>query len=129
MSSNTSGLLTERRVTIQVSEPADLGQALSWQPLVAQILTARSDANGGVLLLQLAKAFTWKGTLCEHLVARPRHKGSSIDLLLVGSALICAITRIPPDRLDAPDPLDLGWWRGGVAFIGEIVPQAGDGQT
>jgi hypothetical protein len=122
MSSTTSSPFTGRQVTIQLSEPYDLGQALSWQPLAAHILAAKADENDEALLLRLEKPFTSKGALCEYFVARPRHEGARIDALLVGSAILCAMTRIPPDRLQAADPFDLGWWRGGIACIGELVP-------
>ena len=122
MSSTISGPFTGRRITIQLSEPWDLGQALSWQPLVAHILAAKPDEKDGVLLLQLEQPFVIGETQCEYFVARPRHKGVKIDALLTGSAILCALTRIPPDRLHVADPFDLGWWRGGVACIGELVP-------
>ncbi len=122
MSLPTSGPFTGRLVTIQLGEPWDLGQALGWQPLVARILGVKQDEAGGVLLLQLEQPFVAEETLCEYFIARPRHEGVGIDGLLAGSAIHCALTRIPPDRLSAADPFDLGWWRGGIACIGELVP-------
>jgi hypothetical protein len=85
------------------------------------VIAAKTDERGGALLLRIQNPFIYKDVNCEYFVATPRHKDSSVDGLAMGRSVQCALIRIPPDRLKAEDPFDTGWWRGGVAAIGEVT--------
>jgi len=115
--------LTDKAVLIKLSDPWDLGESSAWKPLAAAVVAAKADDEGGALLVRLKSPFVYKDVRCEYFVAVPRHENCSVEDLTVGRPLLCAITRIPADRLEAEDPFDLSWWRGGVAGIAEIAAE------
>jgi len=113
--------LTGKKILIKLSDPWDLGESFGWEPLAAVIVAAKEDTAGGALLVRLERPFIYKDVRCEYFVAVPRHENSSVEALIAGRPVLCAITRITEDRLEAEDPFDLSWWRRGVAGIGEIA--------
>lgn len=114
-------LLTGKTLLIKLSDPWDLGESFGWRPLAAEVVAARVDDEGGALLVRMKSPFIYKDVRCEYFVAAPRHEDSSVEDLTAGRPVLCAITRVPEDRLKAEDPFDLSWWRGGVAGIGEVA--------
>lgn len=108
-------------VVIGLSDPWELGEQLSWKELDAKVLLGADSDRGGSILLQLDEPFVFRETLCEFFVASPRHEGNRLSSLLTGSSVFCNLTRIPPDRVSAKNPLDVSWWRGGVGCIGTLV--------
>jgi hypothetical protein len=112
--------LVDRQLLIRLGDPWDLGEFLRWQPLSAIVISAKADERGGALLLRISNPFIYKEMRCEYFVASPRHEDSTIEDLAAGGPVLCAITRVPEDRIEAEDPFDLSWWRGGVAAIAEI---------
>lgn len=115
--------LTGKTLLIKLSDPWDLGESFGWQPLAASVVAAKADDEGGALLVRLKSPFIYKDVRCEYFVAVPRHQNASVEDLALGRPILCAITCVPEDRLRAEDPLDLNWWRGGVAGIGEIATE------
>ena len=113
--------LTGKQVLIKLSDPWDLGESFGWQPLAAVIVAAKEDNEGGALLVRVEHPFIYKDVQCEYFVAVPRHENSRVEALASGRPVLCAITRVAEDRLEAEDPFDLSWWRGGVSGIGEIA--------
>lgn len=61
-----------------------------------------------------------KETECRHLVASARHENTSLDDILSGKPVPCALTLVPLDKFDPLNPCDVSWWRGGGAVIGDI---------
>ncbi len=115
--------LSGTNVLIKLSDPWDLGESFGWEPVPAVIVAARKDEGGGALLMRIDRPFVYKDVRCEYFVARPRYDGTTVDSLTTGGSILCGITRVPVDRLEADDPFDLSWWRGGVAGIGEVEPR------
>jgi hypothetical protein len=114
--------LTGKRVLIRLSDPWDLGESFGWEPLGAEIVAIRDNAECGALLLRLENPFIYKDVRCEYFVATPRHEGTSVqDMVTRKSPVLCGITCVSEDRLEAEDPFDLSWWRGGVAGIGDVT--------
>lgn len=60
------------------------------------------------------------GTECGHLVASARHENTSLDDILSGKPVPCALTLVPLDKFDPLNPCDVSWWRGDGAVIGDI---------
>ncbi|MHB1080657.1 MAG: hypothetical protein ACYC67_14735 [Prosthecobacter sp.] len=60
------------------------------------------------------------GTKCGHLVASARHVNTSLDDMLSGKPVPCALTLVPLDKFDPLNPCDVSWWRGGGAVIGDV---------
>lgn len=60
------------------------------------------------------------GTECGHMVASARHENTSLDDLLSGKPVLCALTLVPRDKFDPLNPCDVSWWRGGGAVIVDI---------
>jgi len=115
--------LKGKTLLIRLSDPWDLGESFGWEPLSAVVIATKADDKGGALLVRMKRPFIYKDVRCEYFVAVPRHENFSVADLAVGRPVLCAITRVPEDRLEAEDPFDLSWWRGGVAGIGEVATE------
>ena len=113
--------LAGRQVVIKLSDPWELGESLGWQPLSAVIVAAKGNDEVAALLVRLKQPFVFKDLRCEYFIAVPRLETSRLAALATGEPVFCAITRVGEDRLEADDPFDLSWWRGGVAGIGEVA--------
>lgn len=78
--------------------------------------------EGRALALRLSVPATLpSGKECHNLVASIRHANRTVDEIMAGHAVLCALTLVPVDKFDAARPCDLGWWRGNGAAIGDIL--------
>lgn len=110
--------LLNSRVLLRVSDPWEIGEAIEWRALEAQIVAVGDNA----VLLRLRSPFEHKGVSCEYFVASPRHGGANVNALESGNSVFCSMTRVPVEQASSPTPFDLGNWRGGVAIIGNLDP-------
>jgi len=109
------GLLVE----ILIAEPFELGV----RPLDATVVTSGGAADApGVLsvLLRLRDPILFRGNTWEYLVARPVKASKALSEVATNSTVGSAMTAVPKDRATSSDPLDLSWWRGGLAMLGSI---------
>ncbi|MBA3040134.1 MAG: hypothetical protein KJ670_14290 [Alphaproteobacteria bacterium] len=60
------------------------------------------------------------GKACHNLVASIRHANRTVDEIMAGHAVLCALTLVPVDKFDPARPCDVSWWRGDGAAIGDI---------
>jgi hypothetical protein len=60
------------------------------------------------------------GKACSHLVAYVRHENRTLNEIMDGRAVLCALTLVPDEKFDPKKPCDVSWWRGGGAAIGDI---------
>ena len=112
------------KVEIRISDPWELGDARSWEPLPGTIIKvqgAQSSRDEGILI-RLQEPLQYKEVDCEYFAANPRLVGGTFEQLLAGKDVFSDVTRIPPERAHSDDPFDLSWWRGGVAIIGNVAP-------
>ena len=57
--------------------------------------------------------------------ARPlRHEEHEVMEIVAGAKLCAALTCATEDQSRSADPFDTSGWRGGLAFIGDIVASA-----
>ena len=110
--------LLNTKVSMRISDPWELGEALQWQAFEAQIIAVSNDN----VLFRLLDPFVYKGTTCEFFVASPRHEGDRVDKLRNGTSLFCGMTRITSEQAKSTDPFNLTSWRGGIAAIGNLDP-------
>lgn len=110
--------LFNSRVLIRISDPWEIGEALKWEALMAQIVAVGDNE----VLLRLLNPFEHKGLLCEYFVAAPRHEGDHVNALDSGKSVFCSMTRILGEQATSPSPFDLSNWRGGVAIVGNLDP-------
>lgn len=108
------------RISIMLSDPWDLGEALKWQPLRGELLQITHDEHGGKALIELDERIIYRSFVCRYVVASPRHKGSEIGELQNGKKVFCAMTGISDEQAKSSAAIDLSNWRGGVSFIGDI---------
>jgi hypothetical protein len=111
-----------QHVILRISDPWDLGEAISWCPLEGELLKLEPDAHGGRALVRLGKPVQYKNSEWSYIVASPRHEGTAIDALQRGESAICAFTGITEAQAASSRPLDTSGWRGGLAFLGELEP-------
>jgi hypothetical protein len=115
-------------IEILISEPWELGESMSWRALVGQIEaigTGRRSAAGAsfdpTIMVRVQEPFAYRDQICEWLVGSPRYEdetASAKSQLADGQTF--NFVRIPAERAQSSDPLDITWWRGGVALIGKV---------
>jgi hypothetical protein len=110
------------RISISISDPWELGEALNWQPLRGQLLQTVDDEHGGRALIRLDNAISYQGSNWRYLVAAPSQLGSEIAGLHRGMKTVGAFTGISDQQAESSSPLNTSNWRGGLAFIGDIEP-------
>lgn len=103
------------RVNLFVSEPWDYGEG----PYCGYIYSVENRTDS--CLFRLMAPVFFEGQRAEYFVVRPRGKELDlIEVLLLGKRISCNVTMIPTERAIGPNPLDLSWWRGGVALVGDL---------
>jgi len=110
------------RISIAVSEPWELGEALKWQPLPGELLQVVNDEHGGRALIKLDSPINYRGSVWRFVVAAPRHQGNEIAALHSAKKVVGAFTGISDQQAESSSPLDTSNWRGGLAFIGDVEP-------
>jgi len=106
-------------VEILVSEPFEL----SVRPIKATVVTSGVAADSpGVLsvLLRLNDPIQFREISWEYLVARATKTSMDLSGIANNSTVDAAMTGIPQQRATSPDPLDISWWRGGLAILGSV---------
>ena len=103
-------------INIRISDPWDLGNALGWPELNGEII----NTNNKSVIIKLDDPFVYKDVRCEYFITSSRYVDQNFDSFLLKKILTCGFTRIPPAQIDSEKPFDLSWWRGGIAFIGNI---------
>jgi hypothetical protein len=110
------------RITISVSDPWDFGEAIEWKLLAGQMLQVADDDQGGRGLIMLDDAVNYDGSAWRYFVAKVRHQGDKITSLHSGKKVLSSMIGISAERAKSAQPLDTDHWRGGLAFIGDLVP-------
>jgi hypothetical protein len=95
------------------------GADLFGLPVAAVIRAIDSDSKS--LLLEFASPAQIDAQIYPFAVARPRLQRDDLAVLLTSGVLGCAVTCVPDDRFNPTKPFDLGWWRGGGAFVADVV--------
>lgn len=101
---------------MRISDPWELGEALKWEAVEAEIVSVVGDN----ILIRFLKPFTYRETVCEFFVASPRYEGDHIETLCKDKKLFCGMTLITPEQANSSNPFDLSRWRGGIAIIGNL---------
>ena len=114
--------MNTRRISISVSEPWELGEALKWRPMRGELLQSVNDEPGGRALVRLEEVIVYRGSVWRYVVASPRHPGKEIAAVQTGDKVLCAFTAVSEQQVEAGDPLETENWRGGLAFIGDFEP-------
>ena len=122
--------MNSQRVQITLSEPWDLGEKLQWESLQGELLQLVDHDGEGRALVRLDRALDHSGGVCKHIVASPRHRGSSIAAIQTGAKVVCAFVCVSEDQAESGDPFNTSSWRGGLSFIGDLtlVSQAQSGR-
>jgi len=109
------------RISVSISDPWELGEALKWQPLQGELLQMVNDEHGGRALIKLDNAINYRGSSWRYVVATSRHQGRPIAEIQNGK-VASAFTGISEQQAESSSPLDTSNWRGGLAFVGDIEP-------
>lgn len=103
-------------VTLSLSDPWEMGEALGWPTLRGAVVQRGAEA----WLVELTEPFSHSGTEYRFLVVSARH----FDSPLANAAtqqIACNVVRTTEERASGPDACDLSWWRGGCAMICSIT--------
>jgi hypothetical protein len=110
------------QISISVSDPWELGEALKWQSLRGELLQMVNDDHGGRALIKLHDAVNYRGSVWRYVVAAPRHQGNEIAGLQTGKKVLAAFTGISDQQAESSGALNTSNWRGGLAFVGDLEP-------
>jgi hypothetical protein len=111
------------KITITVSDPWAVGEALNWRPISATVVSMRPQQEQGTALIEFDPPLEYDGRHWRFGVASPRHVGDRIAALDQGPDLFAAVTTIDNDSSRSN-------WRAaterrgdGLYFIGNIQVQ------
>jgi len=112
------------RVSISVSEPWDLAQALKWRALRGEVVQTVDDDLGGWALIRLDDPVKHRGSVCRYFLASPRLDTKAIFELLAGDDVFCAFRGVSDQLAESGHPLDTSRPSGGLVFLGDAEPEA-----
>ena len=107
-------------ISITVSDPWDVGEAVNWQPIKGQLLKMEADEHGGKALVKFDAPVSYRGASYCYAVASPRIEGHHIMEVQAGKIVCSALTGISDQQAKSSNPMDTSNWRGGLAFIGDV---------
>jgi hypothetical protein len=113
------------RVTVTISEPWELGEAMQWCSLPGELQRVVDDGPGGRVLIKLDDPIKYRGLEWHYVVGAPRHAGDRVASLQAGQKVLSALTGITGQQAMSDSPFDTSNWRGGLAFVGDIEPVRG----
>jgi hypothetical protein len=124
-------------VEITVSDPWEFVTEHGSGPFAAAVVAAAQGAGSSqdLMLLRLAVPISHGSAICEYFVAGERSDHDRLADLLRDKAINCTLTRVPPEQALTNSPVDLSWWRGGIALLGSVrraetpTPEASDKQS
>lgn len=103
------------RVTINLSDPWDMGEALGWAAMPGTIVHRAAAA----WLVELDRPVFYSNTEYRLLVVLSRHEGRTLAQATLHD-VSCSLIRTTAERASSATPCDISWWRGGHAMIGSI---------
>lgn len=121
--------MSPSRVKITISDPWQLGEALGWRPMVGNVVRLEANAATNDALIELDTVVDQRAFPTRFVVATPRHIGESIEAIERGTVVTCSFTGISEEQAFSGYPLDLGSWRGGMAFTGTIARERSEPAT
>jgi len=100
-------------ITISISDPWDVGEALGWPTLRGVLLAFKHGDEGGSALVRLTQPVTFGGVQWHHLIASPRHVCDVIADIETEKGVTCNCIGISDGQAASDQPFDVSWWRGG----------------
>ncbi len=73
------------------------------------------------ILLELTPSLVCAHVTHTHAVAQPRSGKEDWNAWLTSGTLRCGVICIPQEYFDPSHPVDISWWRGGLAAITDVV--------
>jgi hypothetical protein len=110
------------RITVTISEPWELDEAMQWRSFPGEMQRLIDAAHGGRVLIKLDDPLQYRGSKWHYVVGTARHTGDSVASLQAGQKVLSALTGITEQQAMSDNPFDMGHWRGGLAFVGDIEP-------
>lgn len=110
-------------VEITVSDPWEFVTEHGSGPFAAAVVAVGHDTKASsqdLLLLKLVTPISHRGTICEYFVAGERSDRDRLADLLRGKTINCTLTRVSAEHALTNNPVDLSWWRGGIALLGSV---------
>lgn len=105
------------RVTVSISDPWDLGEALGWSRLRGELLRTQNAQHRERALIRLDDAILWEGTSWRYLIAQARHVEPDIHAIFGGAEVPAGFVGITDEQATSNTQLDTSKWRGGGLVI------------
>jgi len=80
-------------------------------------LQAHADTG---ILVRLEAPIIVDGIMRQYFVANARYLGASMEDIDAGVVVDCGLTWISEERAQSERPLDVSWWRGGLALLATV---------
>jgi hypothetical protein len=110
-------------VSIVISDPWELGEAVGWRPLLGTMIELVDDDEGGRGLIRLNVPLSHAGGRYGYVLASPRHEGERLHALRAGNSVFCGLVGLTDVTPHSRKLLDVSSWRGGLAFIATVEPR------
>lgn len=108
-------------VRITISDPWDVGVATNWERISAPVVKFSHEADKCVALIQLMRPIFYNEATYNFLVASAlRSNTRKLDELEVGEETLAHFIGISDEQAALETWWDIGSWRGGLAFKGDL---------
>lgn len=108
------------RVHVSVSEPWDVGEAISWGVMPGHFEKVETINGHEVALVKLDEPIEFGGESWSYLIAAPRHLGDNLSALIKGRKVPISFTGASAQLARSQDPFARSEGRVALACIGDV---------
>lgn len=122
-----NNLLSGSRLKIEISDPWEICDILGPGPFYAKVVKSQEKTLS--ILLEFDVPFENNNKFYKFFSASIRHHGEELKHLMEGRMITLGFLSLSEAQMQAVDPFDTSWWRGGgLSFIGtaQLVKEAQD---
>ena len=108
-------------IRIAISEPWDLGEAISWQEQLGRLLRVENEGDRVIGLISLLTELSYAGRNWRYLLVCPRSDRTDLSTIGSGTRVPCNFVGLVEEPSGAALSDALKAWRGGLAFVGDLT--------
>ena len=108
-------------IRIAISEPWDLGEAISWHEQLGSLIRVESTGGREVGLISLTAKLSYKNQKWPFLLVFPRSDRTNLSAVDAGASVPCNFVGLVHEPVGRALSGVLDDWRGGLAFVGDLM--------
>jgi hypothetical protein len=108
-------------IRIAISEPWDLGEAISWHEQLGTLIRVENTGSREVGLISLTAKLSYKDQKWPFLLVCPRSDRMNLSAAGAGASVPCNFVGLVHEPVGTALSDVLDDWRGGLAFIGDLM--------